>query len=252
MNKKRCNKKKKRKIHTSRLVLILMMTLIFIVGIGVFLNSSFFSMRNIIVEGNSHLKENDLVEDLNIVYGRNIFTYDTKKIKEQVEKSSYIENAKIKFKFPGTMVISIDEITPVALLKNENNLCYISKDGKKIESIQDIKKNTDKIIIDIEYKNKNNNEIEFKNTETKEKLLYLLDCISSNSITKEIYEINLRKEKEINLKTKGNIEIIISNDNRVDYNISKLGKILVDLKSKNKEDGTLDLTYSNYALYSPK
>lgn len=251
MNNYKRNKKKKRKIHTNRLVLIFMMTLIFIVGIGVFLNSSFFTMKNIVLEGNTHIKEDNLVEELNIVQNRNIFTYDTKKIKEQVLKSPYIQGVKIKFKLPGTMLISIDEITPVALLKNGNNLCYISKEGKKIENIQDLKENTDKIIIDIEYENKNN-EIEFKNDEDKKRLLYLLDSIYSNSINKEIYEISLQKDEKISLITKSNIEVIVPNDNNLDYNISRLSKVLVDLKSKNKKDGTVDLTYSNYALYSPK
>lgn len=228
-----------------------MMVLIFIVGVGVFLKSNFFEMKNIVVEGNIDVKEDDLISELNIVQNRNIFSYDIKKIKEQVVKSPYVEDAKVKFRFPGTMVILIDEITPVALLKNDNNYCYISKEGKKIESIQDLKENTDKIIVDIEYKN-NNNEIKFENDDIKNKLLYLLDCISEENITKEIYQISFESDKIINLITKEDTGVIVPNDDNLAYNISRLSQVLVDLKSKNKKDGTVDLTYSNYALYSPK
>ncbi|MGL4913804.1 MAG: cell division protein FtsQ/DivIB, partial [Romboutsia sp.] len=168
-----------------------------------------------------------------------------------VIKNPYVEDAKIKFKLPRTMVISIEEITPVALLKNDNNYCYISKEGEKIENIQDLKENTDKIIVDIEYKNKNN-EIEFENEDVKERLLYLLDCISEDNITKEIYEISFEGDNMINLATKNNTKVILPNDNSLEYNVSRLSKVLVDLKSKDKEEGIIDLTYSNYALYSPK
>lgn len=251
MSKNKRDKKKKRKIHTNRLILILMMMLILVVGVGVFLKSSFFEMKNIVVEGNTHVKEDDLISELNIVQNRNIFSYNTKKIKEQMLKNPYVEDTKIKFKLPSTMVISIDEITPVALLKNNNTYCYISEEGEKIESIQDLSENTDKIIVDIEYENKNN-EIEFENDEVKKRLLYLLDCISEDNITKEIYEINFEENRIISLVTKNNIKVIIPDDDNLDYNISRLSKILVDLKSKNEENGTVDLRYSNYALYSPK
>lgn len=245
------NKKKKKKINTNKLILVLMLALMLVVGAVAFLNSNVFDLQEVSIKGNKELDSEELLSELDIVKNKNIFSYDTKYVKEQLIQNPYIEDISIKLKLPGTMIISIKEITPVALLKNENSFCYISSNGDKIEDIKDIEENTDKIIVDINYTNKENS-VEFENDETKKRLLYLLDSISDKNINKEVYEISYREENVINLITRNNTKVIIPNDDDLDYNVSRLGKILVDLKSKNKNNGTVDLTDSKYALYSPK
>lgn len=245
------SKKKKKKINTNKLILVLMLALMMTVGVAVFLKSNIFDLQEVTVKGNKELKSEDVISELDIIRNKNIFSYDSKSIKSTLIQNPYIEDVNIKLKLPSTMIISIKEITPVALLKDDNNYCYISSKGEKIVDVKDLDENTDKIIVDIDYVNKENS-VEFENDEAEKRLLYLLDCIVDKNINKEIYEINLREEKVISLKTKDNTKVIIPNDDNLDYNVSRLGKILVDLQSKNKEDGTIDLTYSNYALYSPK
>lgn len=245
------SKKKKKKINTNKLILVLMLALMMTVSIAVFLKSNIFDLQQVTIKGNKELKTEDVISELDIIQNKNIFSYDSKNIKSTLMQNPYIEDVNIKLKLPSTMIISIKEITPSALLKDDNNYCYISSKGEKIVDIKDLDENTDKIIVDIDYVNKENS-IEFENDEIEKRLLYLLDCVVDKNINKEIYEINLREENIISLKTKNNTKVIIPNDDNLDYNVSRLGKILVDLQSKNKKEGTIDLTYSNYALYSPK
>lgn len=245
------DKKKRQKINTNKLILVLLLALILTVGVIIFFQSSLFDLKEVTIKGSKELDTEKIISELGIVTNKNIFSYNTKEIKDEVIKNPYIKDCKIKLKLPKIMEISIEEITAVALLKDDNNYCYISSDGNKIEEIKDIDQNADKIIVDIDYINKDNT-LEFENDETEKRLLYLLDCIDEKNITKQIYKANLREEHIINLITTNETKVIIPNDDNLDYNISRLSKILVDLQGKDKKNGTIDLTYSNYALYSPQ
>lgn len=245
------DKKKKKKINTNKLILVLMLVLMLTVGVLIFFKSSLFNLKEVIIKGSSELDVEQVIDELDIVKNKNIFSYNTKDIKYEIIKNPYIKDCKVKLKLPRTIEIFIEEIRAVALLKDDNNYCYISSDGNKIEDIKDIEQNTDKIIVDIDYTNKDNT-VEFANDETKKRLLYLLDCLDEKNISKQIHDINLRDEYVINLITRNKTKVIVPNDDNLDYNVSRLSKILVDLQVKNKKDGTVDLTYSNYALYSPK
>lgn len=245
------DKKKKKKINTNKLILVLMLVLMLTVGVLIFFKSSLFNLKEVTIKGSSELDVEQVISKLDIVKNKNIFSYNTKEIKDEIIKNPYIKDCNVKLKLPRTIEIFIEEIRAVALLKDGNNYCYISSDGTKIEDIKDIEENTDKIIVDIDYTNKDNT-VEFENDETKKRLLYLLDCLDEKNISKQIYEINLRDEYIINLITRNKTKVIVPNDDNLDYNVSRLSKILVDLQGKNKKDGTVDLTYSSYALYSPK
>jgi len=45
--------------------------------------------------------------------------------------------------------------------------------------------------------------------------------------------------------------IILENNNKLKYNISKVSSILVDLQTRNNKGGNIDLTSDKYAIYTP-
>ncbi|MEF9991658.1 MAG: FtsQ-type POTRA domain-containing protein [Romboutsia sp.] len=244
------NKKKRKKISIGKLMPILVFIFIATFGVAIFLNSSYFNLEKVEITGEKGLSEDEILESIDLAKNKNIFSYNTKAIKNKLIENPYVEDVNIKLKLPNTMNINVDEKRAIALLKNNENYCYISKDGEVLEKVEKIEKNNDKIIVDIDY-NYNNEFVKFKNDESEKRLLYLIGCLDDKNIYDKIYEINLRDENITNIMTRDYTKVIISNDDKLDYNVSRLEKIILDLNAKNKKNGTIDLTYNNYALYSP-
>ena len=79
-----------------------------------------------------------------------------------------------------------------------------------------------------------------------------MSSLKKDNLYKKIRNINLKEDSNIIMTTKDNIKILLSNKDDLDYNISRVDKILVDLQSKKTKNGTINLTYGNYAIYNPK
>ena len=244
-------KRKKKKLNISKIILLLTFTLMITVCIGVLLNSSFFNVKSIEITGAKKLTEKDVSKYLDTSLNKNIFMQDIKSIEKDILKEPYVKSANIKRKLPNKLSISIKEKEAIAMLRDNNNYCYIDKEYKVLEKTQEKYEDIDKIIVDIDYNINDDEQIEFKNEDTKKKLLYLLESINNKGIYKKIKTINLKKDDIINIMTVDSTKILLPNEEELDYNISRIGKILVDLQSKNMKNGTIDLTYSNYAVYSP-
>lgn len=244
------NKKKKKRINTNKLILVLTFILMLIVTSGIFLKSELFDLKKVNVTGEKELSEDEIINQIGLSENKNIFTYDIGSMEKKLSKNSYVEDIKIKIKLPNTINIELKEKSIAAILKDDEKYCYMSKDGKIIDKIKGIDDNTDKIIVDINYNYKDDN-IKFENDEIEKRLLYLLDSLYEKNIDKEVRKISFRENEVINLTTRNNTKVIIPNEDNLDYNVSRISKILVDLQSKNKKNGTVDLTDINYALYSP-
>ncbi len=242
--------KRKKRVDTSRIIIVLSFLFMFIIGLYTFLNSDVFNIKNIKIQGNSKVADEIIKQSLDLKYDKNIFMYSTKKIEKSLEKNTYIETANIKKIFPNTIEVNINEKYIVALVKNENKYCYIDKDLNVIDILNEVDKNEKSIIIEIEYNLTNNNIIKFQNEDIKNRLIHLLESISDNNLSNKIQNIDYNEEI-INMYSIDGINIILDNNNELKYNISKCSSILVDLQTRNNKGGTIDLTSDKYAIYVP-
>ncbi|RDY24939.1 cell division protein FtsQ [Romboutsia maritimum] len=246
------NKKRRKKVNLNKLILILSMLLMIAIGTCAILNSNLFIVKTIEIKGNYEISKEDIIKNSGISKNKNIFTYNLKGIKRRIEKNPYMENVNVKIKIPNKLIINIEEKDNVALLRNDKSYCYIDKYGELIEKSQGIKENNDKIIVDINYNINDENNLIFKDEDAKKRLLYLLSLLDNNKVYKKVKNINLKEKSIITMNTKDNIKILLSNKDDLDYNISRVNKILIDLQSKKINHGIIDLTYNNYALYNPE
>ena len=61
----------------------------------------------------------------------------------------------------------------------------------------------------------------------------------------------MTKTNILNMYTKDNTTILLNIDEDLQYNISRLSKILLDLQNKKQKGGEIDLSIEKYALYRP-
>ena len=243
-------KKRKRKRRKDKLIIVLTFILMVSLGAISLVKSSIFNLTKVEIIGNTNLKDDQIIDLEKLVTNKNIFTYNLKKIRKEIVNNPYIEDAQVKIKLPNKIVITVKEIDIVAVLFNGNEYCYIDSSGNLIEKINNLEENNDKIICSVDY-TLSNNSITFKNQKEKDGILKVLNIIKSEYLEKEVKQIEYTNEDEINIITKYGTKFLIVDDKELEYNIARASKILVDLQSKKINDGIVDLTYSNYAVYKP-
>ena len=243
-------KKRKRKRRKDKLIIVLTFILMVSLGAISLVKSSIFNLTKVEIIGNTNLKDDQIIDLEKLVTNKNIFTYNLKKVRKEIVNNPYIEDAQVKIKLPNKIVITVKEIDIVAVLFNGNEYCYIDSSGNLIEKINNLEENNDKIICSVDY-TLSNNSITFKNQKEKDGMLKVLNIIKSEYLEKEVKQIEYTNEDEINIITKYGTKFLIVDDKELEYNIARASKILVDLQSKKINDGIVDLTYSNYAVYKP-
>ena len=244
-------KKNKKRINTSKLVIIFSLILIVVIVLYTSLNSGIFNSDNIEIEGNKYVESEYIIKALEVNNNKNIFRYNIKDMEEILLNNKYIDKVEIKRLLPNTLKVSIIEKEIVANLYNEEIYCYIDKEGNFIDEIDENNKDNEVITVHIDYNKTDSQEIKFKNEENKKRLLYLLEYIKEEGIYKKIDNIDMTKPNSINMGTKEDINILLNSDEELKYNISRLAMILADLQNKKQKGGEIDLSTGKYALYRP-
>ena len=244
-------KKNKKRINTSKVVIIFSLILIVVIVLYTSLNSGIFNSDNIEIEGNKYVESEYIIKALEVNNNKNIFRYNIKDMEEILLNNKYIDKVEIKRLLPNTLKVSIIEKEIVANLYNEEIYCYIDKEGNFIDEIDENNKDTEVITVHIDYNKTDSQEIKFKNEENKKRLLYLLEYIKEEGIYKKIDNIDMTKPNSINMSTKEDINILLNSDEELKYNISRLAMILADLQNKKQKGGEIDLSTGKYALYRP-
>ena len=244
-------KKNKKRINTSKVVIIFSLILIVVIVLYTSLNSEIFNSDNIEIEGNKYVESEYIIKALEVNNNKNIFRYNIKDMEEILLNNKYIDKVEIKRLLPNTLKVSIIEKEIVANLYNEEIYCYIDKEGNFIDEIDENNKDNEVITVHIDYNKTDSQEIKFKNEENKKRLLYLLEYIKEEGIYKKIDNIDMTKPNSINMGTKEDINILLNSDEELKYNISRLAMILADLQNKKQKGGEIDLSTGKYALYRP-
>jgi len=109
----RINKQKeleqKRRKKRKKMILVLLILIVFVVISAYLLTSERFSIKEIIIEGNEQLEEQEIYEISEIKIGDNIFTKIGEVIKVKIKQNGYVEDAEIQKIYPNKIKIKIKE-----------------------------------------------------------------------------------------------------------------------------------------------
>ncbi len=93
------------------------------------LASDLFRVEQVTVQGNSRLKENQVVALSDIQIGINTFNLDLGLIGRKIEENPWVESAHVQRIFPRQLLIKIEERQPVAII-NLGYLYYLDSRGE--------------------------------------------------------------------------------------------------------------------------
>ena len=245
-------KKKKRKIRINRLIMLFLFAFLFCFCFILFIKSDFFCLKNVEVVNNEVLSKTEIKDLSKIVKGKNLFSYDLKKVKANINESRYIENLKVKLGIPHSIIIDVKEKSISCALKDEgDNYYYIDDDMKYIDKVKYEKIKNNCPIVEADFTIKDN-EVYFENKKDKDKLILLLKNIKREGLSNKIASIIFLDDNTISMKTKEGIKVIIDKNGNMKHDMAKLTQILIDLKSQNINYGKIDMTFSKYTLYTYK
>lgn len=124
---------KKKRQAVFRLVKWTSLVLIIIGAIIFTIMSPIFNVKNIKVEGNSHLSEEQVISLSRIEIENNMFKYNKKEIIKNIKENAYIENVEVKRSIPDTIEIKITERKTSFMIQFANAYAYINNQGYILE-----------------------------------------------------------------------------------------------------------------------
>lgn len=128
--------RKERRRHSLRLVtrrvLSAVLAVLLVSGViqcgHMIMTSPKFLVKKIIMEGNSHLKEQDLrkYEDR---LTNNIFVLNLGAVRDELLQESYVKDVYLRRELPDRVYIRIEERVPYAVLRMEGRECLVDREG---------------------------------------------------------------------------------------------------------------------------
>ncbi len=103
--------------------------LIILLAAYVLLQSPLFLIKKVDVRGNSRLTAGEVVRVSGIVTDVNIFKADLKKGAERIKTLPLVKEAEITRKYPGTVIITVRERVPVAMVVVDGNFVELDRNG---------------------------------------------------------------------------------------------------------------------------
>ena len=83
-----------------------------------------FEVKEIFIENNQILSDEDLIKELSFLYNRNLLSLKINEIDEVLDKNTFIESLKIKKIYPDQIKVKIFEKKPIVILQDKKNKYY--------------------------------------------------------------------------------------------------------------------------------
>ncbi len=119
----------KSKIFRNRFIRKCILLFLIIIAIFFILSSSFFDIKEVVVEGNNIVSEDEIKTLLQLENKKNIFSISEKNIKNCLSQNAYIENVSVKRKLPNILDVQVVERKIKYMIQIGNGWAYISNQG---------------------------------------------------------------------------------------------------------------------------
>ncbi|MFO7310709.1 MAG: FtsQ-type POTRA domain-containing protein [Bacillota bacterium] len=109
-----------------------LLALLGVVGLYAFLQSPYFAITEVRVEGAATIDPDSLIERAQIRLGDNVLHVDLHAVASRLASHPRIQHAAVVRRLPGALIISITEYEPVAVLELQEGRVGVAVDGKRV------------------------------------------------------------------------------------------------------------------------
>jgi len=223
--------------------------LLLIIGILSVINSNYFNIKDVEINGNELLTEDYILDLCKLRSGINIFAVDKEELVEILFALPQIKGVTVDRKLPDGLVIMINERRPVAIIGDDSSYRIIDKKGWILRISENLAEWDLPLITGVRI-NYFSDKISIDNLQLKAGLSYLNKL--PKSILEEISEMNLSDKEGINLFLLNGESVRLGEN----FDIEKKARVFISiynrLKSKQREFEYIDLRYDSNTLVKIK
>lgn len=246
---KKLSKKKKKALRgvVYSVFIIVVLSIVVLIGYGIYhiMNNAKYNISKIIVSECDNYTSEEIIETSGIVLGQNIFKISKKDIISKIEQLPYIESCEVDRNLPSVLRLNIKERTGkyVAYAKDSGQYVRLDKTGVILEVIDVSKMETETLMFGLNFDDiielgQKLTEMEFTKLEAYERIKKVYD---ENEIEAKITSVEF-KDSDIILSLNDKLNVIIKENNELEYKLSFLKTILKEIEGVS---GTLDMTQEN-------
>ena len=226
---KKIDKKKQMKFKIIKWTSII---IILIIAIILFLLSSVFNIKEIIVEGNNKVSSEEIISLSKLSKEENMFKILNSIIKKNVKQNAYIDDVKIVKKLNGKVYIKVCEREPKFMLQYDGYYAYINNQGFILE-VTDIKLDLPLIT---GYKTpqeqiKAGNRLQLEDLGSLETIIKIMQAAKSCELEKKITYFDIENKDDYILKMENEGKTVyFGNDLNINEKILWIEKLLEEEK----------------------
>jgi cell division protein FtsQ len=215
-------------------------------AMGALQDSSGLKLSKVMVEGAHYLTQDEVLKTADLTLGDGMFKVDLEDLNQKLKKLSWVDQVFVERRLPSSILISIRERKPVALLDN-GNLYGVDKEGR-ILNPSDALLNQDLPLI---------SGVSFSadavgTTQTAQVLKPALDFFSfmtekDGVLAHDVSEVNLSEPESLKVTFINGTQVTF-NTKVSDTDLKRMALVLGDLNEKGKKASTMDFRYKDMAF----
>jgi len=221
----RVERKRRRQRILFRLLLLVM---IITMSTTYLLKSDFLAIKNINIYGNSHIPSDEIISISRINIGDNILRIKKTAVEKDINSISYIKNVEVKRKLPSTININVEERKPVLQIKSLSSYFIIDMEGFVVDIMNDKFEDIptfEGFYIDNMQKGEN-----LLDNDKNQIFEDFLNDVELQNVLKEIFQLEVDTEGEINIKLNNGINVAFGPIYNVKYKLRYLERIILDIE----------------------
>lgn len=219
----------------------LLFSLVVLIAAFMFVNSAYFAVGNVLVEGNKYLAQDEVYRIAGVPEQINIFRLNTNEIRKRLSNDLRIATVDVARHFPATIVITVSERRPIAYLAGNYGFVEVDKQGIILAVHKNIKQSHVPIITGFRAGGAYVGD-KIEDFQAKQLLIFL--SLLEDSAISQLSEINASGERLTAYTTKA-VNIRLGDFNRLDEKSRLLGNILAEVQQKKLNVEYIDLTYAS-------
>jgi cell division septal protein FtsQ len=215
-------------------------------AVGVLEGSSGLKLARVMVEGAHYLTQDEVLKTANLSLGSGMFDLNLEDLNQKLKKLSWVDQVFVERRLPSSILISIRERKPVALLDN-GSLYGVDKDGRILSPSESLLNQDLPLISGVAF-----GADAVGTTQTAQVLKPALDFFSfivkkDGVLAHDVSEVNLSERESLKVTFINGAEVTF-NTTVSETDLKRMALVLGDLNEKGKKASTMDFRYKDMAF----
>ena len=187
------------KIFRNRFLKKLVIIIFALCALFLFLSSSFFNIKEIVVENNERVSTEEIISLIQLK-DKNIFSINTKNINKKLAENAYIENVSLKRNLPNKITLNIEERKIKYMIQLGEAYVYINNQGYILEKSSESREVPILVGIVTDVSNfQPGNRLDVSDLTKIDMANRIVECASNNGILPLISKIDISNSKNYTL-----------------------------------------------------